>query len=172
MIVTVLKYLVSFIGLVLLQGLILNNIELGGYVNPYLYVVFILMLPFETPKWLTLIIAFVLGFIIDMFTSTLGMHLSATIFMAFCREYFLKLIAPRGGYEFSDKPNMQVMGISWYLLYASVLVLAHHLFLFYIESFKITQFFSTFFRALSSAIFTLVLIFILQLFNYKSSDKS
>lgn len=172
MITQVIKYVLIFFGLVLFQGLILNNIELGGYVNPYLYVVFILMLPFDTPNWLSLLVAFVLGLTIDIFTSTLGMHLSATIFMTFCREYWLKLIAPRGGYEFNDKPSMQIMGFTWYLLYASVLVLAHHLFLFYIESFKITQFLSTLYRTISSTLFTLVLIFIVQLFNYKSSDNS
>ena len=172
MIIEVLKYLAIFLGLVLFQGLILNNIEIGGYINPYLYVVFILMLPFDTPKWLTLLIAFALGLAIDIFTSTLGMHLSATIFMAFVREYLLKLIAPRGGYEFNDKPNLQVMGLSWYLLYVSILVFVHHFFLFYIESFKITQFFSTLFRVILSTFFTVVLIFILQLFNYKTTEKS
>ena len=172
MVTDVLKYIASFIGLVLFQGLILNNVELSGYINPYLYVVFILMLPFDTPSWLTLLIAFALGLTIDVFSSTLGMHLSATLFMAFCRNYLLKLIAPRGGYEFSDKPNMQAMGLSWYLLYAGILVVLHHLFLFYVESFKFTQFFSTLFRTLASSFFTLLLIFILQLFNFKPAEKS
>ncbi len=171
MVTQIIKYIGFFIAFILFQGIILNNIELSGYINPYLYVAFILMLPFETPNWLVLLIAFLLGLIMDMFTSTLGMHISATLFMAFCREYLLKLIAPRGGYEFNHKPSLQVMGFSWYLLYASILVLLHHLFLFYIESFKITQFFSTFFRAVFSSIFTLTLILAVQLFNFKSNEK-
>ncbi len=172
MIVEVLKYTVSFILLVLFQGLILNNIEFGGYVNPYLYVVFILMLPLETPSWLVLVLGFVLGLCVDMFTSTIGMHISATVFLAFARVYLLKMIQPRGGYDFGLKPNVQMMGLAWYLLYAGILVLLHHLFLFYVESFKITQFFSTMGRALSSTFFTLVLVFIFQLFSYKSTTKS
>lgn len=172
MIVDVLKYLGIFILLILFQGLILNNIELNGYVNPYFYVVFILLLPFETPSWLLLLIAFVLGLSVDLFTSTLGMHISATVFMAFCRAYLLKLIAPRGGYDFGLKPNVQMMGLAWYLLYAGILISLHHLFLFYVESFKITQFFSTFGRALQSIIFTMALVFIFQLFSYKSTTKS
>lgn len=172
MILDVIKYIVSFILLILFQGLILNNIEFGGYINPYLYVVFILMLPFDTPDWLVLLIGFVLGLCVDMFSSTIGMHISATVFMAFARTYLLKLIQPRGGYDFGLKPNVQMMGLAWYLLYASILVLAHHLFLFYIESFKFSQFFSTMGRALSSTFFTLVLVFIFQLFGYKSTTKS
>jgi len=172
MIINVLKYGLIFILLILFQGLILNNIELGGYVNPFLYVIFILMLPFETPKWVVLILGFVLGIAIDSFSSTMGMHTSATIFMAFCRAYLLKLIEPRGGYEFNATPSVQFMGFPWYLLYAGVLVLLHHLFLFYIESFRLSQFFSTFGRAISSIFFTMILVLIVQLFNYKSSTRS
>mgnify|MGYP001204537858 FL=1 len=172
MVFSVLKYTSLFISLVLLQGLILNNVEFGGYVVPFLYVVFILALPFETPSWLVLVLGFVLGIAIDCFVSTHGMHASATVVMAFCRNYLLKLIAPRGGYDFNSKPNIQFMGLTWYLLYAFILVLFHHLFLFYVESFKITQFFYTFGRAIASTIFTMVLILVVQLFNYKSTTKS
>ena len=171
MIITIFKQVAIFILLVLFQGLILNNIEFGGYVVPFLYVIFILALPFETPKWLVLILGFILGITIDSFTNTLGMHTSATLFMAFCRAYVLKLIEPRGGYEFSSKPNVQSMGLSWYFLYATVLVVIHHFFLFYIESFKFSQFFYTFGRAIASVFFTMVLILIVQLFNYKPSVK-
>ncbi len=172
MIVEILKYIGSFILLVLFQGLILNNIEFGGYANPYLYVVFILMLPFETPSWLVLVIGFVLGLTIDVFTSTYGMHVSATVFMAFARTYLIKLIQPRGGYDFGLKPNVQHMGLTWFLLYSVILIVLHHLFLFFVESFKITQFFSTIWRAFTSVSLTLIMLFILQLFNYKSTTKS
>jgi rod shape-determining protein MreD len=172
MIFSILKYTGVFIIIVLFQGLILNNVEFGGYVVPLLYVVFILALPFETPSWLVLILGFVLGVAVDAFSSTMGMHAAASVVMAFCRTYLLKLMAPRGGYDFNAKPNVQFMGLRWYLLYAFILVLFHHLFLFYLESFKITQFFYTFGRAFSSTIFTLVLIFIVQLFNYKSTTTS
>ncbi len=172
MIFNVLKYIGLFVVLVLFQGLILNNVEFGGYVVPFLYVIFILALPFETPSWLVLILGFLLGISIDSFSSTMGMHTAATVVMAFCRAYLLKLIAPRGGYEFNTKPNVQYMGLAWYLLYAFILVLFHHMFLFYVESFKITQFFYTFGRALASSAFTLVLILVVQLFNYKSTTTS
>lgn len=172
MLLNVLKYGGIFILLVLFQGLILNNIEFGGYVVPYLYIIFILILPFNTPNWLVLILGFILGVAIDSFSSTLGMHTAATVVMAFGRYYLLKLIEPRGGYDFNSKPNVQFMGLMWYLLYASILVFLHHIFLFYIESFKLTQFFYTFGRAISSAFFTMILVLIVQLFNYKSTTKS
>jgi rod shape-determining protein MreD len=168
----VLKYTGLFILLLLLQGLILNNVDFGGYEVPLLYVIFVLSLPFETPSWLVLVLGFFLGIAVDSFSSTMGMHASATIVMAFSRAFLLKMLAPRGGYEFNSKPNIQTMGLTWYLLYAFILVLIHHLFLFFVESFKITQFFYTFGRAIASTVFTLVLILLVQLFNYKSTTKS
>lgn len=171
MITDIIKYLFIFILLVLAQILILNNIELGGYINPYLYVFFILFLPFETNENLVLGLAFALGLTIDVFTSTLGIHTSASVFMAFGRKYILKLIQPRGGYEFGTTPSLQHMGMSWYMTYAVILVVLHHLFLFYVESFKFSQFFPTFARVILSSLFTLILIFIVQLFNYNPNDR-
>lgn len=171
MIRDVLNYLFVFILLVLTQVVILNNIELGGYINPYIYVLFILALPFETNENLTLLLAFLMGLFIDIFSSTMGFHTSATVFMAFSRKYVLKLIRPRDGYEFGITPNLQNMGLSWYLAYSVILVVLHHLFLFYIESFHFSQFFSTFGRVIVSSIFTLILIFIVQLFNYNPNTR-
>ena len=171
MIRDIIKYSIIFILLVSTQGLILNNIGFGGYINPYLYVLLILLLPFEMPSWLGLLVAFVLGVSIDIFTSTLGMHTSATLFMAFARKYVLKLIEPRGGYEFGTEPQIQYMGLIWFLIYSGILVFLHHIFLFFIESFTFSHFFSTLGRTLLSSIFTLILILITQLFSYKSGKR-
>lgn len=171
MIRDIIKYGALFISLTLFQGLILNNIEMGGYINPFLYILFIIALPFNTPDWLVLTLSFLIGIIIDSFTSTLGMHTSATVFMAFMRIYLLKLIRPRDGYDLNTTPTLQDMGLTWYLNYASILILLHHLFLFYIESFKFSQFFATFGRSILSAIFTLVLVLIVQLFKYKPANR-
>jgi hypothetical protein len=162
MVSTLTENALRFITLVLFQVLILNHVELGGYLNPFLYVLFILMLPFETPEWLVLLLGFVLGLVVDMFTDTLGMHTSATVFMAFLRKYVLKVIAPRDGYETSFKPTFRQMGFSWFLAYAVILVVAHHLLLFYIEIFRLSDFFFTFVKVVASSVFTLLLVFITQ----------
>lgn len=161
------RYIIYFIVLVLIQVFILNNIQLGGFVNPYLYVLLILLLPFETPNWLLLVVAFALGFTIDLFSSTLGMHTSATVFMAFLRPHVLKLISPRDGYESETLPQLRYYGAAWFIRYSAILVFAHHLFLFYIEVFKLSYFFTTFVRVILNSIFTIVLILITQYFFSK-----
>ena len=157
---------VRFIALVFFQVLILNNIELGGYLNPFLYVLFILMLPFDTPEWLVLIFGFVLGLTIDMFADTLGMHASATVFLAFSRKYILRVMAPRDGYETSFRPSIRKMGLQWFLIYSSILVFIHHFVLFYMEWFRFTDLLYTFMKIILSSVFTLMLMLITQfIFN-------
>ncbi len=149
-----------FVFLILFQVLILNNIQLGGYLNPYLYVLFILMLPFETPKGLLLLLAFLLGISVDMFSNTLGMHAMACVLLAFFRPHIVTYISPRGGYDFGAEPTVKDMGFNWYLSYTGILILAHHILLFNLEVFRLTEFFSTLYRTLLSSLFTLVLVLI------------
>ena len=88
---TVLQNIFRFILLVLFQVLVLNNIQFLGYINPYLYILFILSLPVQMPRWFLLVLAFILGLSIDIFSNTLGMHAFATVFVAFFREGIIKL---------------------------------------------------------------------------------
>ncbi len=161
------RYLIVFLVLVFLQVFILNNIQFSGFINPYIYVLFILILPFETPKWFLLVLAFALGITIDLFSSTLGMHSSATVFMAFARPYVLKIISPRDGYESETLPQLRYYGINWFLKYSTILILLHHFFLFYIEVFRFSYFFATFIRVILSSIFTIIIVLISQYFYRK-----
>ncbi|MGE0636749.1 MAG: rod shape-determining protein MreD [Bacteroidia bacterium] len=155
-----------FVFLIFFQVLILNNVQLGGFINPYLYVLFILMLPVETPGWMLLLLAFAIGLGVDLFENTAGMHASASVFMAFCRPYLLNMIAPREGFDRGTKLTIQKFGVPWFLTYAGILIVLHHLALFYLEIFRLSAFFSTLLRVLLSSVFTLGLVVITQfLFN-------
>ncbi len=152
-----------FVVLVLLQGLILNDINLWqGMAIPYLYVLFLLMLPLDTPRWLELILGLVCGLAIDMFTDTLGIHASACVLLAYLRPQFLKAIAPRDGYEFGQSPTIGDLGLLWYFKYAAVLILAHHTWLFFVEVYSFKGFFTTLLRAILSSAFTLLLVILSQ----------
>ena len=122
MISEILNNTVRFLLLVLVQVLILNNIQLGGYINPYLYVLFILLLPVETPKWLILFLSFFIGIGVDMFSNTMGLHAAASVFMGFCRPYLLKVLAPREGYGAESKPGLKAMNLRWFITYTGILV--------------------------------------------------
>jgi rod shape-determining protein MreD len=171
MIIEILRIALRFLVLVAIQVLILNNVELGGYINPYLYVLFLLTLPINTPKLLLLVIAFVTGITIDTFQNTMGMHASACIILAFVHPGWLKMIAPRDGYEVDATPSIKKFGVKWFLVYSSALIFLHHLFLFYIEVFRFSEFFTTMGRVLLSSLATLILVIMSQYLINKPSDR-
>lgn len=161
------RNIIRFIFLVLFQVFILNNINLGGYINPYFYVFFILLLPFETPKWLLLMSSFLLGLSVDMFSDTAGLHAAACVLMAFCRPYILGVVSSRQEYELGIQPIIRDLGFNWFFSYSLVLVSIHHLLLFYLEVFGFGEFFQTFLRALLSIAFTMLLLILSQYLMYR-----
>lgn len=164
------KNIIRFIALILVQVFVLNNIRISGYINPYLYVLFILLLPFETPGWLLLISSFFLGLSIDMFTHTPGMHTSASVLMAFLRPGVIRLLSGPKAIEQGMKPGLKSMGFRWFFFYSAILILIHHLFLFYVEIFRFSEFFQTMYRAMLSAAFTLVLVILTEYLFMKRGD--
>lgn len=163
MILTFIANLLRFIALMLLQVLVLDHLDVAnGWLVPYLYVLFLLMLPFELPTWSILTIGAFTGLVMDIFSSTPGMHMSACLVMMFARTGLLGWIAPREGYEYGMRPTASRMGLAWFITYAGMLILIHHFWLFYIEVYRFDRFFSTFLRVILSSAFTLGLCLLAQ----------
>lgn len=159
-------YILLFVVAILMQVLFMNNIQFSRFVNPYIYILFILLLPISTPRYLLLLLGFFLGLIVDIFTNTPGIHASATVFMAFLRP----VIVNSSTIDDTDvilPPSIARFGFSWFARYAGFLILAHHLFLFFIEMFTFQNFFITLSRSLLSAIFTFVFIVISQFLMFR-----
>jgi rod shape-determining protein MreD len=162
MINSVLKYIWQFILLLLIQLLLMDNIQFSGYINPYIYVLIILILPFETPSWLLLLIAFVSGLTVDLFEGTLGLHTSSLLIAAFVRPYVLRVISPREEYEKGALPGIRSYGFRWFLIYVTIMVFIHHFFMFNIETFRISLFFNSFLRIILSSVFSIIFILIIE----------
>lgn len=165
MINSILRYLLITVILILLQVLLFNNIQFSGYVNPYIYIMIILLLPAVLPSWLLLIIAFFTGLTIDLFSGSPGMHASATLLAGFSRPYVLRLISPRDGYESGSDLSMETYGTRWFLVYTVIIVLIHHLTLFYLEVFRFADFFRTLLRVILSSAFTVGFIFLAEYYR-------
>lgn len=163
--------ILRFIGLVLLQVLVIDNIRLGYYIHPCVYILFILLMPFNTPKWKLLINGFLIGMTIDLFCGTPGLNAAATVFMAFLRPMVINGMTRRKDINENDEPSLNNMGVSWFLIYASLLLLAHNLLLFLLELFSFKLFHIIIIQTiLSVASSILVLFLILMLF--KKSNKN
>jgi len=162
-----------FLLLILLQVMVVDHLNLAGvWMVPYLYVLFLIMLPFELPAWGGLLIGAVTGLTMDLFSSTPGLHMSACLVMMFARIRLLRLMAPRDGYEFGMRPTVPGMGLAWFVTNASVLIAIHHLWLFFVELHRFDAFFSTLGRALLSSIATLALCLLAQMLTSRTVLKS
>jgi rod shape-determining protein MreD len=154
-------HIVAFVSVVIVQALIMNELQFSGYVNPYFYVLFIIILPFNTPRFLLLLLGFLLGLTIDMFTNTPGIHASATVFISFLRPFILNS-SSFDEHEKMNTPTIGNIGLKWFMKYAALFIILHHLFLFYIEVFSFNGFLFTLLRCVLSSLFTFVIILISQ----------
>jgi len=155
-----------FVALVLLQVLIFNQFQFNGYVNPYLYVLFILLLPLSTPRYMLLFLGFFLGLAVDIFSDSLGIHAAATVFIAYIRPAVIRTISIREE-DRSDFPGLKQNKFSWFLSYTAILVFIHHFILLYLEYFTFTHFFSTLLRVFLSAIFSIFVIVLSQFIIFR-----
>ena len=161
-----LKNIGRFLFLVFFQVLILNHINLNGYINPYFYIYFILLLPFKTPQWLLLVSSFLLGFAVDVFSNTPGINAAASVMMAFARPFVIATISSGTEYEIGERPSLKNQDMKWFIYYCVILILVHHFTLFYLEIFRFREFISTFLRVLLSSAVTLLLVMISEYMFY------
>jgi rod shape-determining protein MreD len=161
------RNIVRFLIVILFQILVMDNVMINGYMVPYVYLIFILLMPFESPRWLILISGFLLGIAIDLSEHTLGLHTAATVLAAFLRPYFLNLLAPRDGYEPDSFPRIHYYGFSWFLKYTILLVFVHHFALFYLEVFRLQEFLSTLLRVVLSSLLSASTIVLSQYFVFR-----
>ena len=162
--------IIRFIVLVLFQVLVINHIRLGGYVHPYIYLIFIMLLPFNTPKWQLLVLGFLLGLTIDLFTGTPGPHAGATTLMAFCRPSIIKLVSGNQKFENVQEPNLRQLDGIWIFRYVLCMVLVHHFTLFFLESFSVYLIGQVLLRILLSVPVSIFLIMMI-LYIFKTEKK-
>lgn len=157
MIITYIHRIGWFIGLVLLQALILNNVHIGGYATPFLYIYLILKFNSDTSRNELMLWAFFLGLSVDMFSNTPGMNAAATVLLAFLRPVFLRLFTPRDNQD-NLIPSFKSMGGGSFLKYIIASVFIHHLTLLTIEFFSFSSLLLLFARVMACTFLTVICI--------------
>ncbi len=168
MILELLTYLFKFIGIILLQILVVDNIELSSYINPYIYISFILLLPVTIKPWHALTLAFVCGAVVDALSSTPGLHIAASVLLAYVRIHYLRFATTKEDTESRIRPSMSKKGIVWFVFYCFSMTLIHHIFLFFLEIYGFQEFFSTLLRIIFSTLVTVLMIVVGQLLFYNT----
>lgn len=147
-----------FFILIVLQVMVVDHINFYGYANPALYIFFILLLPFEVPGWILLVSSFLLGFSIDIFSNSIGLHSAASVLVAFIRPWVIRLAGAPAEYEVNLKPGIADMGLRWFFAYSLVLVVAHQFVFYTLESLRLFEMGLILLKTLIGSILTLSLL--------------
>ena len=158
--------------IVLLQGLVFQRIYIGGasfnYFSFIVYPVILMLLPVKTSRFLLVIVAFAVGLGVDLFYSSLGVHASAAVFIAFLRPYIMQLLEPRGGYPVASTPTYRIFGLNWFVRYSALMLMLYLLFYFSVEVFTFAHTGQIILKAISSFVISyLAILAYVILFNPK-----
>ena len=143
-----------FLLLLLAQILLFNRIDLFGFVNPYPYVLFIILYPVNGNKSGLLIASFFLGLLMDMFWNSGGVHAAACVVLAYYRPAIFKFSFGLS-YEYQTvKLNDVLTPERFSFILISVVI--HHFVLFVLEVFSFNFLWDIFIRTLLSTLFTII----------------
>ncbi len=148
-----------FIGLILLQIIVLNNINFLGYINPFFYIIFIFLYPLKKIDSSFIMLSFFLGLFIDIFSNSGGTNAAATLLIAYIRIPVLKIILDKRELEYS---SLNISKLPFYksLILIAVLTFIHHFVVFSLEYFKWSNMNIILTKTSLTSIFTIVLILI------------
>ena len=152
----------SFFIYLLVQVLLFKNFVLFNTAFCFLYVAFILFLPIEINTLALMFIGFSLGFMVDIFYDSLGLHAFTLVLIAYLRNYWLRVISPQGGYDTGSGPTLAVNGVQWFLVYTVPMIFLHHFVLFFLEAGGFVVFWYTMLKVIASLLFTMTVILLIQ----------
>jgi rod shape-determining protein MreD len=164
-----LKRIKLFFFVIFLQIFILNNIQFSGYINPYYYIIFILTIPVKTNKVSNLILSFILGLTIDIFSNTYGAHAFSCVLIS-----YLKIIWTR---RFLNKDTDEVfeitkLSVQKFLAISIIFITIHHFTLFLLERFSFLVIWEIIGATIMTSIFTLISFIIHKILSNKKYEKA
>lgn len=166
---SLLKNTIRFMLLILVQFYLLDKIHLHQLVTPYLYLLFIIWMPFSLSRPLQLMLGFLLGFMLDSFRHTPGFHAAACVLIAYIRPFLINLLIPQEGADTNyEEPSIRSMGgLLPYMVYAGLLTLLHHTWLFLLEAFSFGDFWYFLLKTVFSTIISMLLILVVELLFHR-----
>ena len=164
----VLLNIVRFVLLITAQILIFNNIDLFGYINPFPYILFIILYPVNGNKFGLLLASFLLGITMDMFCNSGGVHAAASITLAYLRPSFFR-------FSFGVSYEYQTIKVNGKLTperfsFILISVITHHTILFLLEIFRFNLILDLLIRTALSTVLTIIICIIL-IYLFKPSKR-
>jgi rod shape-determining protein MreD len=165
---TILLNIARFILLLAAQVAIFNNMTFLGYISPFPYVLFLILYPVDANKHAIMASGFLMGLIMDMFCNSGGVHAASCLVLAYARPAIFK-------FSFGLSYEYQTIRINDVLTperfsFIMISVIIHHLTLFILEVFRISNLWDILLRTFLSTIFTIILCITL-IYIFKPSKR-
>ena len=159
-------FAVLLIVYLLAQIILFKNLVIFDVAFCFVYIGFLLALPFDIDRLVLMGIGFFTGFMVDIFYDTLGMHAASSVLIMYLRPMYFQLVAPQGGYDVRIVPSIRDMGFVWFSVFTLIFVFIHHLVIFFLEAGGGKMFFYTLLKVLFSTLFTSFVILLVQYIFY------
>lgn len=160
-----------FVLLMAFQLLVLNNVYLGGYVLPMIFVLFILMLPTGMRRIPLLLIAFGTGLTMDLMSNVLGFHALACTVVAMMRIWYADRILTRGEPVTITTPSVRSVTPQYFISYLLLMYASYYIVYFTSELFGSRGLGDMLLATLLSTLASTLLAVLYQLLFLKKKDE-
>lgn len=164
---TIIIYTFRFFLFLVMQIFVFDHLELGFGIYFLIYPLFIMTLPFETSLFLLLIISFVFGSLLDIFSNTYGIHTSSLLLFAYLRPLIFKLMIPNESNDPGKTPSIYSLGHFWFFATFGILLGIYLFYFFLLESFSYHNLFYIIQKTVMSFLFIYVSSILVQLLMFK-----
>ena len=169
------KNLTRFVFLLLLQGLVLEHIDLPANLHCMVYPVAILLLPFQTSASVVLLAGFLAGLCVDLICQVPGLNAASATFMAFVRVVYMRLDNRHDtgrDNDLSGTPLPGQMGWGGFVGYALWTVFLFHLAYFFLDASSFKNIFYTLYLSIGSSLLCFVCVLLaVTLFKPKANTR-
>lgn len=164
------RRLFGLLSLAAIQILILNRIELFGYVTPLFYIWMIARFDNSMSRTAQLLWAFFLGLLIDTFGGTPGLNAATATLLAMIQPSLLKLFVTIDRHDVVV-PGIATMGGSQFAGYILLVTFIHHSVYYILRSIPLGDWTVVFLKIVLSTVFTFILMLIAESLTTNKSRK-
>lgn len=166
---TAITLIALFLVLIPAQAVIFNNLILFNIALPLVFIYLIISLPVTLSTNLSIVIGFITGLTVDIFSDTPGMNALACTTLAFIRKPVYHLYMSYDDDTSSTRPSIATMGPGVYLKYMLTMVFIYCFMLFAIEAFQFFNLRLMLMRTIFSTAFTFIIIYAIESLSFKRS---
>ncbi|MEK6546927.1 MAG: hypothetical protein AABZ56_01285 [Bacteroidota bacterium] len=159
------KWFLSVVFAMAIQILFLRDIAIANVAFCFIYTWFLVKAPMQTNPLLLLLGSMAVGWLIDIFYNTHGMHAFASVLVAWLRPVYFRILTPANGYDERSSISLAEMKWLWFFPYLFLMLMSHHLLLFLLEAGDWTLIGFSILKALASTFMGMAVFGILEFFN-------